>query len=418
MITIRPARRTDLEALARLRHALWCDARVKDHEAELVAILDGDPTLVEIVAEDADGALVGFVEVGLRSVADGCDRKQPVGYLEGWYVADEHRRGGVGARLVRAAEDWARAQGCAEMASDTWIDNLPSQRAHEALGYEVVDRVVAYRKPLRRSPLISPNEIDDRHVLIDARPGNDAYAAGHLAGAIHADLNTQLSAPNDPRVGGRHPLPSLEAWTTRLGAWGITPASDVVIYDDADGSNAAARAWWMLRSVGHERVRVLDGGFRAAVEAGLGVTADVSTPKATTPYPAAAWQLPTVDMAFVDRARSDAGWKILDVRSTPRFLGDTEPIDPVAGHIPGAVNLPFADNMRNGVFKSPDELRAQYEALLDGTPPDHLVVHCGSGVTACHTLLALEAAGLAGASLYVGSWSEWCRNEKPLGTGP
>lgn len=249
-------------------------------------------------------------------------------------------------------------------------------------------------------------------VLLDARAGG--YDAGHLRGAQRADLETQLSAARDeganPARGGRHPLPPLERWTQQLGAWGIGPETHVVVYDDQSGANAAARAWWMLRAVGHERVSVLDGGFAAAVAAGLETTSDVPAVEARPPYPATEWQRPTVDMNRVDALRNDAGWKVLDVRSGERFRGETEPIDPVAGHIPGAVNLPFVENLEQGRFKSPQELRNLYQALLGGIPADRLVVHCGSGVTACHTLLALEAAGLDGAALYVGSWGEWCRN--------
>ncbi|HWW61066.1 MAG TPA: rhodanese-like domain-containing protein [Thermoanaerobaculia bacterium] len=247
-------------------------------------------------------------------------------------------------------------------------------------------------------------------VILDARP---AFAADHLEGAEHADLNTQLSAASaaahDPRRGGRHPLPPIGTWARQLGAWGITPSTDVVIYDDADASNAAARAWWMLRAVGHERVRVLDRDWRSS-----GLRADAPL-QAAPAYSVTEWQLPAVDMNAVDRARRDPAWKVLDVRSAPRFRGETEPIDPVAGHIPGAVNLPFTENLRDGAFKTAEELRGQYETLLGDTPADHLIVHCGSGVTACHTLLALDRAGLAGASLYVGSWSEWCRNDMPIG---
>jgi thiosulfate/3-mercaptopyruvate sulfurtransferase len=245
-------------------------------------------------------------------------------------------------------------------------------------------------------------------VLLDARAKQADYEAGHLRGAQRADLETQLSAARDPGAdparGGRHPLPPLERWTRQLGAWGIAPETHVVIYDDQLGANAAARAWWMLRAVGHERVSVLDGGLT-----GLAMTTEVPDVTARPPYPAAEWQRPTVDLPRVDALRNDADWKVLDVRSGERFRGESEPIDPVAGSIPGAVNLPFAENLEHGRFKSPDALRAMYEELLGDTPVERLVVHCGSGVTACHTLLALEAAGLDGAALYVGSWGEWCR---------
>ncbi|HVR38026.1 MAG TPA: sulfurtransferase [Thermoanaerobaculia bacterium] len=254
----------------------------------------------------------------------------------------------------------------------------------------------------------------DDVVLLDARPGASAFAAGHLRGAQHADLNVHLSAASDPEFdpsrGGRHPLPPLDRWLQQLGEWGITPSTRVVIYDELDASNAAARAWWMLRAIGHENVAVLDGGYRAAIEAGVETQTGVSVShKQQPPYPATAWQWPTVGMQRVDELRNDSDWKILDVRSSPRFRGVIEPIDPIAGHIPGAWNLPFAENLENDRFKSADALREQYTRFLDGTPPDHLIVHCGSGVTACHTLLALDLAGFRGAALYVGSWSEWCR---------
>lgn len=242
-------------------------------------------------------------------------------------------------------------------------------------------------------------------VILDAR-SRAAYEAGHMDGALHADLETQLSAPGDPARGGRHPLPPLDRWLAQVAEWGITPDTRVIVYDDQDGANAAARVWWMLRAIGIDDVEVLrNAGVPPAV---------VAASRAATPggrRNAHDWQLPTVTMPEVDARRNDPAWKVLDVRSAPRFRGETEPIDPVAGHIPGAVNLPYTEN----TGKSPEELRAMYEQLLGGTPPERLIVHCGSGVTACHTLLALEMAGLHGASLYVGSWGEWCRNGMPVG---
>jgi len=263
--------------------------------------------------------------------------------------------------------------------------------------------------------LVPPAAIPPGSLLLDARPGPEVFAGGHLPGAVHADLNRCLStasAPGaDPARGGRHPLPSPERWAAQLGAWGITPATWVVAYDDAGGGNGAARLWWMLRAFGHQRAAVLDGGLRAALEAGAAPGA--SLPPAP-PYPCDRWLWPTVTLEEVDRLRLDPDWKVLDVRARPRYRGETEPFDPVAGHIPGALNLPFAENLdAAGRFKDPEALRAMYRELLAGTAPDRLVVHCGSGVTACHTLLALELAGLPGAALYVGSWSEWCRNPVP-----
>jgi thiosulfate/3-mercaptopyruvate sulfurtransferase len=249
-------------------------------------------------------------------------------------------------------------------------------------------------------------------VILDARPAAD-YAAGHLPAALHADLETQLSAPADPAKGGRHPLPPLERWLAQVAAWGITPSTHVVVYDDQRGANAAARAWWMLRAIGHENVEVLDDWRSLEAARGDASAADAAGGRERPPLHTDGWQLPTVDMATVDRLRRDASWKVLDVRSRERFRGETEPIDPVAGHIPGAVNLPYTDNND----KSPAELRAAYEELLGDVPPERLIVHCGSGVTACHTLLALDRAGLRGAALYVGSWGEWCRNDMPVGVG-
>lgn len=260
-------------------------------------------------------------------------------------------------------------------------------------------------------------------VLLDARANRRDFDAGHVTGARFADLATELSAAALPGAdaarGGRHPLPDAEAWRRTLGSLGISPASAVVAYDDQAGANAAARAWWMLRSAGHRRVAVLDGGLDAALAAGLPFFTGAEPPVAAeAPYPGAGWHLPTVDMEAVDRLRTDPAWRILDVRSRERFAGETEPIDPVAGHIPGAVNLPFAENLSGGRFKPPRDLRDLYAKVLGDVAPDHLVVHCGSGVTACHTLLALEHAGLGGAALYVGSWSEWCRNDKPRDPPP
>jgi thiosulfate/3-mercaptopyruvate sulfurtransferase len=273
------------------------------------------------------------------------------------------------------------------------------------------------------SSLISAEELraapSGSHVILDCRSGakgSDAYAAGHLVGARRVDLDRDLSGPkrNDARDGGRHPLPDVHAFARLVGELGIHEGSDVVAYDDAGGANAAARAWWMLRAIGHDAVRVLDGGLRAAQLAGLAVTTELPTVTRCAPYPAAAsaWTLPTVGLATVDRARKDAEWRLLDVRAPFRYRGEREPFDPVAGHIPGALNFFYEEALgENGRFLPPDVLRALFEELLAGVVPARVVVQCGSGVTACHTLLALEHAGIHGAALYVGSWSEWCRHE-------
>jgi thiosulfate/3-mercaptopyruvate sulfurtransferase len=275
----------------------------------------------------------------------------------------------------------------------------------------------------RASPLIDAATLRRRLdageaiVLLDARPDASAWARAHLPGAQHADLDTQLSAARapgaDPVRGGRHPLPRIADWCAQLGAWGITPRTPVVVYDAQSGANAAARAWWMLRAVGHEQVQVLDGGLSAALAAGLAM--DDQLPRVTPcpPYPAPCWQWPLADIDAVAGRAQDPQWRVLDVRAAERYRGEAEPIDPVAGHIPGAINLPYSDNLRGARFAPAAELRARYAALLDSRAPSRLIVHCGSGVTACHTLLALDHAGLHGAALYVGSWSEWCRDGRP-----
>jgi thiosulfate/3-mercaptopyruvate sulfurtransferase len=259
--------------------------------------------------------------------------------------------------------------------------------------------------------------------LLDARPGVEAYASGHLVGALHADPERDLSTASepgfDPAHGGRHPLPASATWSRLLGEWGIGPDTAVVAYDAAWGGHAACRLWWMLRAVGHERVAVLDGGLQAAQAAGLALTGEAPpAPAPRPPYPGDGWRRPIVDLGGVERLLSDPGWKVLDVRSGDRWRGEVEPFDPVAGRIPGTVNLPYSENLdADGRFKPPDELRRLYLDLLGRTPVERLAVHCGSGVSACHTLLALELAGLDGAALYVGSYSEWCRSGRPLERG-
>jgi thiosulfate/3-mercaptopyruvate sulfurtransferase len=270
------------------------------------------------------------------------------------------------------------------------------------------------------SPLISATDLaalKDKVRLLDCRPAA-AYAAGHLEGALHADLERDLSRATaegfDPAQGGRHPLPDLRVWRDTLGRWGIEPETAVVCYDDQGGANAAARAWWMLRATGHERVRVLDGGLAAAQEAGMPLATDAPEVQGAAPYPASHWQWTTADISVVEKLAMHPEWTVLDVRAAARYRGEAEPIDPVAGHIPGAVNLPYTENLgADGRFKPFEALRALY----GGLDPARLVVHCGSGVTACHTLLAMDQAGLPGGALFVGSWGEWCRTARPVAAG-
>jgi len=261
-------------------------------------------------------------------------------------------------------------------------------------------------------------------LLLDARPDATAYASGHLPGALHADLNRHLSTASDPGHdpvrGGRHPLPPLGRFAAQVGEWGLGPETEVVVYDAAGGGNAGARLWWMLRALGHERVLLLDGGLPAALGAGLALTTEApAAVLPAPPHPATRWRFPMVDAEAVERIRIDPTRKLLDVRAPERWRGDTEPFDPVAGHIPGSLNLAWNQNLESdGRFKAPELLHEQFLALLGDTPADRLTVHCGSGVTACHTLLALEIAGLPGAALYVGSWSEWCRSGREQSPAP
>jgi thiosulfate/3-mercaptopyruvate sulfurtransferase len=263
-------------------------------------------------------------------------------------------------------------------------------------------------------PIVSARELQKRPNLawFDCRVDEAKYRAGHIEGAQHAQLERDLSAhaPN-PAQGGRHPLPELAAFATRLGRWGVSPRSHVILYDDQNGANAAARMWWLLKAVGHEHVQVVDGGLAALEAAGFTLTTEVPSPQATAPYPVVELTRPRADIDEVDQARRDPARAVVDVRAAFRYRGEKEPIDPIAGHIPGAVNIELTQSLNaDGTFKSADELRALYAAALSGVPAAQTIVHCGSGVTACHTLLAMERAGLTGAKLYVGSWSEWCRN--------
>jgi thiosulfate/3-mercaptopyruvate sulfurtransferase len=251
-----------------------------------------------------------------------------------------------------------------------------------------------------------------------ARPaaGRERYDDEHLPGAVHADLNRDLSAPATA-TSGRHPLPSPEAFASTLRGWGVDADSLVVAYDDGNGMYAA-RLWWMMRWLGHDAVAVLDGGMRRWMQLGLPLTDEVPTSAAgnlaARPRP---WS--AVDAAGVLEASRAATARILDARAPERYRGEVEPIDSVAGHVPGARNHPFTLSLdAQGRFLPPDELRRAFEASLDGVPVERTIAMCGSGVTACHLLLALEHAGLGGARLYPGSWSEWSRDPaRPVRTG-
>jgi len=250
--------------------------------------------------------------------------------------------------------------------------------------------------------------------LADPEAGERAFLAGHLPGAQYAHLERDLSGPRSGR-NGRHPLPARDAFASTAGRWGIAPGVTVVTYDN-HGSPYAARAWWLLRWLGHDAVAVLDGGRAAWIDAG-GALASGPAPAmaAQPPYPAGAAAMPTLGVEAVLAALGRV--RIIDARAGERFRGDVEPLDAVAGHIPGATNRFFKDNLgADGRFKPAATLRAEFEAF--GTPAQDVVHQCGSGVTACHNLLAMTHAGLAGSQLYAGSWSEWCSDPaRPVARG-
>jgi thiosulfate/3-mercaptopyruvate sulfurtransferase len=274
------------------------------------------------------------------------------------------------------------------------------------------------------SPLIEIEELGSAIgpiILIDARAGADAeqrYLAGHLEGAQFADLDRDLATkPENPAYGGRHPLPPLEDFAKLLGKWGITPESHAVVYDDKAAAFGGARLWWMLRAIGHDKVQVLNGGLQAAKDAGITLSTEPYTATPVQPYPVPATYAGTVDIEQAGEAAKDEHKMVIDVRETPRYLGISEPIDLIAGHIPGADNLPYTQNLdASGKYLSPEELKSIYEKKLGNVNPDEVIVHCGSGVTACHTLLGMDYAGITGPKLYVGSWSEWSRRDLPIAT--
>jgi len=258
--------------------------------------------------------------------------------------------------------------------------------------------------------------VDCRFTLTDPTAGRAAYDRGHIAGARYAHLDDDLA--RRPRANeGRHPLPNPQRFAETLGHWGIDGNTMVVAYDEASGA-IAARLWWLLRWLGHRRCAVLDGGLAAWVAAGQPVeqTAPSFTPRH---YELREANGTAVVATHEVAARQAAGDLLVDARAAPRYRGEQEPIDPKAGHVPGARNRPFSANVTAaGVFRPPAELRAELSQLIGGSDASGVIAMCGSGVTACHLLLALEVAGLAGGRLYAGSWSEWIRDPaRPISVG-
>lgn len=256
--------------------------------------------------------------------------------------------------------------------------------------------------------------LDCRFSLADTGYGARVYGEGHIPGAYYLDLDADLSSPIGPQD-GRHPLPEPAKLNARLRGCGVAPGVQVVVYDDCGGA-MAARAWWLLRWLGHDAVAVLDGGYPAWQA--LGAPPEQQRPKDRD----SGWMAQPNTAAVVDVEAVAANLKapeftLVDARSGERFRGEQEPIDPVAGHIPGSLNRPLTDNLDSGRFKGPETLRREWLALLGEHRPEAVVHMCGSGVTACHNLLAMEHAGLSGSRLFAGSWSQWIRDgRRPIAT--
>ncbi|KYH06133.1 sulfurtransferase [Chryseobacterium cucumeris] len=269
------------------------------------------------------------------------------------------------------------------------------------------------------TPIISSSELKnipaENLIIIDARTGKDAkqnYLDKHIKGARFIDLDRDLAEIGENAAfGGRHPLPSVEKFAETLSDLGISEDAHIVVYDDKNASNAAARAWWMVKSFGIKNVQVLDGGMQAAEKAGLEFSSGEEKFDKAALIKKNHWSLPVSSLEVVENELTNDSSTVIDVRDAYRYKGESEPIDLVAGHIPGAINIPFSENLdESGNFLSPEILKEKYSKLLQDKP-DRLIIHCGSGVTACHTILALDYAGFPIPDLYVGSWSEWSRRE-------
>lgn len=261
--------------------------------------------------------------------------------------------------------------------------------------------------------------LDCRFALDDPAHGPRQYAEGHLPGARFADLERDLSGPVRAGVTGRHPLPDPDRLADTLRHWGLNNDSQVVLYDDGPGA-FAARAWWLLAWLGkREGVHLLDGGFAAWREAGLPLQRETPPPAMAGDFEGRPDASLVLDAAGLQQRLNDPDLTLLDARALPRFRGEVEPLDPVAGHIPGARCASFTDNLGpDGRFLSAEALRQRFSALLAGRPAGELVAYCGSGVTACHNLFALGLAGYPLAPLYAGSWSEWITDpNRPVATG-
>ena len=247
--------------------------------------------------------------------------------------------------------------------------------------------------------------VDCRFKLADVTWGEEAWKAGHIPGAAYAHLDRDLSGPKTG-TNGRHPLPAVAALAQTFGRLSITSGRQVVAYDQ-DSGMFASRLWWLLRWLGHDAVAVLDGGFAKWIAEGR-PTSIADEPREAVDFHAAPRANMAVGVDEVAAHMRDAGWRLVDARAPERYRGEIEPMDPVAGHISGATNYFFQWNIdERGTFRTPEDLRARFAPYINAVAPDHIVCYCGSGVQACHNLLALEHAGVSGTKLYPGSWSEW-----------
>lgn len=254
----------------------------------------------------------------------------------------------------------------------------------------------------------APLVLDASFELGNPQAGMAQYAQEHIPGSLHADLDQDLSDHDQSPSAGRHPLPSREAFVARLVAWGLNPQQQVVVLD-RQGANYCGRLWWMLKWCGHEAVAVLNGGLPAWKAAGGPVTADPTPTPSPGRFVLGNSLVRALGTTELQQALGSPGQTVIDARATPRFRGEVEPLDPVAGHIPGALNRPFADNIGpDGRFKPAAQLKQEFLQLLGGRDPAGVVHQCGSGVSALPNLLAMEVAGLGRSALYPGSWSAWC----------
>lgn len=284
------------------------------------------------------------------------------------------------------------------MTTPTWTTLVQAETLAQALGAD--DLVV----------------IDTRFSLAAPDAGERAYRDAHIPGARYAHLDRDLSNADAKTQGaGRHPWPDVASFAASLGAWGVTPATQLVAYDDGDGAYAA-RLWFLLQTFGHARVAVLDGGWARWTLLGLPVQAEIPSVQPRG-YAAHVDTSRLLDAAQV-QAHLDHGGLLVDARAGERFRGEVEPIDHRAGHVPGAVNRPYAMNLADGRFKLPAQLAQEFGVLIGAQPPEKVVAMCGSGVTACHHLLAMAHAGLHGAKLFTGSWSGWIEDpDRPVALG-